>query len=109
MILPIGGGPRWRVHYSPAVREQQSIDQIAGAFRLSRGERHHLLAAPRGCALLLSGRTKISFTPVASATEHELITTDPVELHAAEHAAQDTAENEASAPYGLPDLTGLQL
>ncbi|MEU2862644.1 VirB4 family type IV secretion system protein [Streptomyces mirabilis] len=87
----------------------QSIDQIAAAFRLSRGERHHLLAAPRGCALLLSGRTKISFTPVASATEHELITTDPVELHAAEHAAQDTAENEASDPYGLPDLTGLQL
>ncbi|MFH9962790.1 VirB4 family type IV secretion system protein [Streptomyces mirabilis] len=83
----------------------QSIDQIAGAFRLSRGERHHLLAAPRGCALLLSGRTKISFSPVASAREHELITTDPVELHAAEHAAED----EANDPYGLPDLTGLQL
>ncbi|MFE6158787.1 VirB4 family type IV secretion system protein [Streptomyces sp. NPDC056486] len=83
----------------------QAIDQIAAAFHLSRGERHHLLSAPRGCALLLSGRTKISFTPVASTAEHDLITTDPVELEADEQAVRD----EASDPYGLPDLTGLQL
>ncbi|MGW7074664.1 VirB4 family type IV secretion system protein [Streptomyces sp. NPDC054866] len=83
----------------------QAIDQIAAAFRLSRGERHHLLSAPRGCALLLSGRTKISFTPVAATSEHDLITTDPVELEADEQAVRD----EASDPYGLPDLTGLQL
>ncbi|WP_405598245.1 MULTISPECIES: VirB4 family type IV secretion system protein [unclassified Streptomyces] len=83
----------------------QSIDQIATAFRLSRGERHHLLAAPRGCALLLSGRTKISFSPIASDTEHGLITTDPVELHEAENAEQ----GEANDPYELPDLTGLEL
>ncbi|MFE9559321.1 VirB4 family type IV secretion system protein [Streptomyces sp. NPDC006703] len=82
----------------------QAIDQIGGAFRLSRGERHHLLSAPRGCALLLSGRTKISFSPLASPDEHQLITTDPVELHARE---QDT-HNEADDPYGLPDLTGLE-
>ncbi|MFD7013514.1 VirB4 family type IV secretion system protein [Streptomyces sp. NPDC059928] len=83
----------------------QAIDQIAAAFHLSRGEQHHLLSAPRGCALLLSGRTKISFSPVASATEHDLITTDPVELQAAEQAAVD----ESDSPYQLPDLTGLQL
>ncbi|MFF1691587.1 MULTISPECIES: VirB4 family type IV secretion system protein [unclassified Streptomyces] len=83
----------------------QAIDQIATAFRLSRGERHHLLSAPRGCALLLSGRTKVSFSPVASADEHDLITTDPAELEAGEHAEQDTADD----PYGLPDLTGLAL
>ncbi|MGW3066958.1 VirB4 family type IV secretion system protein [Streptomyces sp. NPDC001130] len=84
----------------------QVIDQIATAFHLSRGERHHLLAAPRGCALLLSGRTKISFSPVASEAEHALITTDPLELHAAEQAMEaDSAED----PYGLPDLSGLEL
>lgn len=82
----------------------QAIDQIAAAFRLSRGERHHLLSAPRGCALLLSGRTKISFTPVASDDEHALITTDPAELRADEHDAQEEAD-----PYGLPDLTGVEL
>ncbi|KOU38746.1 conjugal transfer protein TraC [Streptomyces sp. WM6378] len=82
----------------------QAIDQIAGAFRLSRGERHHLLSAPRGCALLLSGRTKISFSPLASPDEHDLITTDPVELQAREQNLQDEADD----PYGLPDLTGLE-
>ncbi|MFC7305106.1 ATP-binding protein [Streptomyces monticola] len=81
----------------------QAIDQVAAAFRLSRGERHHLLSAPRGCALLLSGRTKISFSPVASETEHDQITTDPAELQANEVAL----ECEESDPYGLPDLDGL--
>ena len=80
----------------------QAIDQIATAFRLSRGERHHLLSAPRGCALLLAGRTKISFAPVASEEEHALITTDPVEL-------DKGAGEEGPDPYGLPDLTGLAL
>ncbi|TGA86781.1 ATP-binding protein [Streptomyces sp. MZ04] len=83
----------------------QAIDQIAASFHLSRGERHHLLSAPRGCALLLAGRTKISFSPLASPDEHELITTDPVELQAHESCAQD----EDGDPYGLPDLTGLRL
>ncbi|MBT2396669.1 VirB4 family type IV secretion system protein [Streptomyces sp. ISL-100] len=83
----------------------QAIDQIGAAFRLSRGERHHLLSAPRGCALLLSGRTKVSFSPVASEEEHSLITTDPVELQADAEATAD----EAGDPYGLPDLTGIQL
>lgn len=83
----------------------QAIDQIAGAFHLSRGERHHLLSAPRGCALLLSGRTKISFSPLASDDEHELITTDPIELQEHEQSTQE----EDSDPYGLPDLTGLDL
>lgn len=83
----------------------QAIDQIAASFHLSRGERHHLLSAPRGCALLLSGRTKISFSPLAAPDEHELITTDPVELQALEQGSQ----GEEGDPYGLPDLAGLQL
>ncbi|MBC9718036.1 ATP-binding protein [Streptomyces sp. TRM66268-LWL] len=84
----------------------QAIDQIAAAFHLSRGERHHLLAAPRGCALLLAGRTKISFSPLASEAEHSLITTDPVELAA---DAERASAEEPGDPYGLPDLTGLEL
>ncbi|RFU88301.1 DUF87 domain-containing protein [Streptomyces triticagri] len=79
----------------------QAIEQIATAFRLSRGERHHLLSAPRGCALLLSGRTKISFSPVASSQEHDLITTDPAELH----AGTDHTHTPDKDPYGLPELT----
>ncbi|GGS97490.1 MULTISPECIES: VirB4 family type IV secretion system protein [Streptomyces] len=81
----------------------QAIEKITAAFHLSRGERHPLLAAPRGCALLLSGRTKVSFTPVASEAEHALITTDQAELASGEDEDGD------SDPYGLPELSGLQL
>ena len=80
----------------------QAIDQIATDFHLSRGERHHLLSAPRGCALLLSGRTKISFAPVASPAEHSLITTDPAERTDAASAAEE------GDFYGLPDPAGVQ-
>jgi hypothetical protein len=81
----------------------QALDQVADAFHLSHGERQFLLTAPQGCALLLSGRTKISFTPVASSAEHDLITTDPAELAEPE---EQVGGNEPLDPYGLPDLMG---
>jgi type IV secretory pathway VirB4 component len=81
----------------------QSLDQVGDAFHLSRGEKQFLLTAPQGCALLLSGRTKIAFTPVASTAEHELITTDPAELTTTEE--HDSGEAPLD-PYGLPNLMG---
>ncbi|WP_327672693.1 MULTISPECIES: ATP-binding protein [unclassified Streptomyces] len=87
----------------------QAIGQIAGAFHLSQGERHHLLAAPRGCALLLAGRTKVSFSPLASEHEHTLITTDPAELQTGENTTPVDADVDTGDPYGLPDLSGLTL
>ncbi|WP_431947900.1 VirB4 family type IV secretion system protein [Actinacidiphila sp. bgisy167] len=79
----------------------QALDQVAEAFHLSRGEKQFLLTAPRGCALLLSGRTKIAFTPVASPEEHRLVTTDPAEL-ATDHAGAEDPPD----PYAPPTPTG---
>jgi len=59
----------------------QAIDAITDAFGLSSGERHYILAAGRGDALLTSGRThRVGFHAEASPAEHRLITTDPAEL-----------------------------
>ena len=57
----------------------QTIDQVADAFGLSRGEREYLTAADRGEGLLAVGRNRTAFRALASAAEHALITTDPAE------------------------------
>lgn len=58
----------------------QSADQIAGAFRLSAGERAFLLSAGRGQGLVMQGNARAAFSSVASAWEDELCTTDPAQL-----------------------------
>lgn len=55
----------------------QVIDDLAGSFRLSEGERSFLLAAPTGQGILVAGPERVAFHVVASTTEHELITTNP--------------------------------
>lgn len=58
----------------------QTIDQVAGAFALSAGERAFLLSAGRGQALLACGTSRTGFEAIASPAEHRLVTTDPSEL-----------------------------
>lgn len=58
----------------------QTIDQIGEAFRLSAGERRHLLTCPTGHGVLVTGDQRIPLRVVASAEEHALVTTDPAEL-----------------------------
>jgi len=58
----------------------QAIDQVAGAFRLSGGERAFLLSAERGEALLAAGSQRVGFQAIASPAEYRLITTDPADL-----------------------------
>jgi hypothetical protein len=61
----------------------QAIDLITAAFGLSAGERQVLLSAPRGHGLLLAGAgDRVSFRSLASATEDDLITTNPADLAA---------------------------
>jgi hypothetical protein len=55
----------------------QAIDQVADAFGLTDTERHLLLSARRGEALLAAGSHRVRFEVVASADEHSLTTTDP--------------------------------
>ncbi len=77
----------------------QAIDQVASAFHLSRGEREFLLTAERGSALLLAGRHKAAFYAVASATEHQVVTTDPAELATASETSTTRPDVDALDPY----------
>lgn len=63
----------------------QAIDRVGAAFRLSAGERRHLLACPPGHGILIADEQRIPLRVVASPPEHELVTSDPAEL--AERAA----------------------
>ncbi|MFJ9174917.1 VirB4 family type IV secretion system protein [Streptomyces sp. NPDC102360] len=69
----------------------QAIDQITEQFHLSHGEREFILSAARGEALLLTGdrRHKVAMISVAAPGEHAVITTDPGELAAQQHALDD--------------------
>ncbi len=62
----------------------QAIDRIGEAFDLTAGERRYLLSAPTGHGLLLTGEERVPLRVVASAAEHELVTTDPADLAQAE-------------------------
>jgi type IV secretory pathway VirB4 component len=77
----------------------QTIDHVAAAFHLSRGEREFLVTAERGSALLLAGRHKAAFYPVASAAEHQAITTDPAELATAYAAGATDPGGDVLDPY----------
>jgi type IV secretory pathway VirB4 component len=58
----------------------QAIDRIGEAFDLTAGERRYLLTCPTGSGLLLSGEERVPLRVVASAAEHDLVTTDPADL-----------------------------
>ncbi|WWR54871.1 ATP-binding protein [Streptomyces sp. SCSIO 30461] len=81
----------------------QAIDVISDNFHLCHGEREFLLSATRGEALLLTGdrRHKVALISVASPGEHEVITTDPGELAAHQHAE---AASGADGPAGEDPL-----
>ena len=60
----------------------QAAGPVAAAFNLTAGERAWLLTAPRGHGLLLGGGAgdRVAFTALASAEEHDLISTSPADL-----------------------------
>jgi len=64
----------------------QAIDQVGAAFRLSQGERSWLMAASQGSGLISTGTSRAAFRAIASADEHQLATTNPVELARLENA-----------------------
>jgi type IV secretory pathway VirB4 component len=80
----------------------QAARPVAAAFTLTAGERTWLQTAPRGHALLLGGGTgdRVVLQVIASAAEHELVTTDPAELAEVPHDPFDD---------GLEGLDGGQL
>lgn len=77
----------------------QNLDRVAETFHLSTGETHLVSTAPRGCALLVAGHQRVGFHPLASPTEHQLITSDPAELAAmqAQEPEEDEPQDESPA------------
>lgn len=57
-----------------------AIDKVAKIFYLSEGEKHLLLSADIGEGLFFAGANHVAIRVVASAEEHQLITTNPEEL-----------------------------
>lgn len=58
----------------------QAIDRVGEAFRLTVGERRHLLACKPGDGILIADEQRIPLHVAASQEEHELVTTDPAKL-----------------------------
>jgi hypothetical protein len=54
---------------------RQAIDRVADAFGLTDAERHLLLSARRGEALLVAGSHRVRFEVVSSAEEHQIAAT----------------------------------
>jgi type IV secretory pathway VirB4 component len=75
----------------------QAIDEVSRAFNLSDGERQFLLSADRGQGLLSTGTHRVAFHALASATEHQLITTNPAEL--ATYESGTAGEPAGDEPY----------
>jgi hypothetical protein len=57
-----------------------AIDKVAEVFYLSEGEKHLLLAAEVGEGLFFAGSNHVALRIQAAPHEHQLITTNPVEL-----------------------------
>ena len=59
----------------------QAIDAVGDAFGLSEGERAFLVSARRGEGLLsVAAHQRVGFYALASAAEHDLVTSDPEDL-----------------------------
>ncbi|WP_432003362.1 VirB4 family type IV secretion system protein [Streptomyces sioyaensis] len=80
----------------------QAIEVVSENFHLCHGEREFLLSATRGEALLLTGdrRHKVALISVAAPGEHEVITTNPSELAAAQHREDDESRGADGCPGG---------
>ncbi|MQY23029.1 PrgI family protein [Nocardia macrotermitis] len=82
-----------------------AIDEVAGAFKLSDGEKQFLLSAAQGNGLVAvgGGTDRAVFGSLASPREYALITTDPSELTTTTDDYDSDTDIDLTA---LPRLTG---
>jgi hypothetical protein len=62
------------------MQDRTSVSAVSERFQLTRGEQQRLLTFGKHEALVLAGDKRVIVNIQASQREHELITTDPVEL-----------------------------
>ncbi len=75
-------------------QDRTSVKAVATRFGLTRGEEQRLLTFGVQEALLLAGDRRVLLTVQASAEEHEIITTNPVELAAQALAREQVGQVE---------------
>ncbi|MBM3205579.1 DUF87 domain-containing protein, partial [Candidatus Shapirobacteria bacterium] len=81
-----------------------AIDKVAQVFYLSEGEKQLLLSADIGEGIFFAGPNHVAIKVVASPEEHQLITTNPQELLAAQKRKQEMIEKakQTTAPGEAP-------
>jgi conjugal transfer ATP-binding protein TraC len=62
-------------------QDTTTIEQVTKEFRLSDYEKSYLLTSDRGDALIIADQQHVALHVTASAEEHPLITTNPLEVH----------------------------
>ena len=77
-----------------------AVDKLQKLFYLSQGEKNFLLSAGIGEGLFFAGSNHVAIQVIASENEHNLITTNPVEL-----MAQDVKEIPKSKSPNTEDIT----
>src|SRR3990167_5386138 len=65
-----------------------AIDQLAEVFYLTEGEKHLLMSSDVGEGIFFAGPNHVAIRVIASAEEHQLVTTNPEEILAREQKGQ---------------------
>ncbi len=74
-----------------------AIDRIQNVFYLTSGEKNYLLSAGIGEGLFFAGSNHVAMQVIASENEHNLITTNPIELMEMKKAEQQQLQNQQQA------------
>lgn len=89
-----------------------AIDRIQQVFYLTMGEKNYLLSAGIGEGLFFAGSNHVAIQVIASENEHNLITTNPIELMKMEEAKRQNEMKKANlAAQPQPEIqpqSGLQ-
>ena len=73
-----------------------AIDRIQKVFYLTQGEKNYLLSAGIGEGLFFAGSNHVAVQVIASENEHNLITTNPIEIMQREEKEEQIKQQQAA-------------
>ncbi|MFA6184567.1 MAG: ATP-binding protein [Candidatus Shapirobacteria bacterium] len=79
-----------------------AIDQIGEVFYLSQGEKQLLLSASKGEGIFFAGQNHVAIQIIASADEHNLITSNPEDILKKQSLLSDQKPNNGMKPLIKP-------
>ncbi len=83
-----------------------AIDMMGEVFYLSEGEKHLLLASDVGEGIFFAGANHVAVRVIASADEHELITTNPEEVLQLQKSQEVASQFQETTQSPVPTDTG---